>query len=140
MRHDDYPRIPARRSPARLAHLAALAALVSLNGCATASEAPRGSKGVLDLSWTPPTTNIDGSPLTEVASYRVYYGTATRPCPGGKFLTVPASQGSPGQPVSIKLTDLKPGELYYVSVTVVNKKGRESDCAAPASARARNAQ
>lgn len=27
------------------------------------------------LTWTPPTTNTDGSALTDLAGYRVYYGT-----------------------------------------------------------------
>jgi len=131
---DDHPRVPARKSPVALAGTAALAALVASSGCAT------GPKGVLDLSWTAPTANVDGSALKDVVSYRVYYGTTRAPCPGGKFLTIPASQGSPGQTVSTKLTDLKAGEVYYVAVTAVSKNGAESDCSAAASARARNAQ
>ena len=27
------------------------------------------------LSWDPPTTNADGTPLTDLAGYKVYYGT-----------------------------------------------------------------
>ena len=109
-------------------------ALVASSGCATAP------KGVLDLSWTPPTSHVDGSALKEIASYRVYYGMAQSPCPGGKFLTIPASQGNPGQTVSTKLTDLKAGELYYVAVTAVSKNGADSDCSTAASARARNSE
>lgn len=93
---------------------------------------------MLDLSWTPPTTNVDGSKLTDIVSYRVYYGTTTGPCPGGTFLTLPSPQGSPGQAVTTKLSDLKVGELYYVAVTAVSKNGTESDCSAAASARARS--
>ena len=104
------------------------------SGCATTQ------RGVLDLSWTPPTTNVDGSTLTDVVSYRVYYGTTTGPCPRGKFLTIPVFQGNPGQTVSTKLTNLKAGELYYVAVTAVSKNGTESDCSRPASARARDAE
>lgn len=29
------------------------------------------------LTWTTPTTNTDGTPLTDLAGYKVYYGTAT---------------------------------------------------------------
>jgi len=45
-----------------------------------------------------------------------------------------------GQTVSTKLTGLKVGELYYVAVTAVSKNGKESECSAAASARARGLQ
>ena len=97
------------------------------------------SRGVLDVSWTPPTTNVDGSSVPDGVSYRVYYSTVMPPCPGGKFLTVPPSWGKSRQTVSTKLTNLKAGDLYYIAVTAVSN-GRESDCSATESARARNAQ
>jgi hypothetical protein len=28
------------------------------------------------VSWTPPTTNTDGTALTSLAGYRIYYGTS----------------------------------------------------------------
>ena len=31
--------------------------------------------GTADVSWTPPTTNTDGSTLTDLAGYNIYYGT-----------------------------------------------------------------
>ena len=33
--------------------------------------------GSADVSWTPPTTNTDGSTLTNLAGYRIYYGTSS---------------------------------------------------------------
>ena len=36
-----------------------------------------GTPGVATLSWTPPTTNTDGSALTNLAGYRIYYGTSS---------------------------------------------------------------
>jgi putative Ig domain-containing protein len=30
--------------------------------------------GSVTLSWTPPTTNADGTPMTNLAGYRIYYG------------------------------------------------------------------
>ena len=33
--------------------------------------------GSATLSWTPPTLNEDGSPLTNLKGYRVYYGTSS---------------------------------------------------------------
>src|SRR5690606_39089874 len=33
------------------------------------------SSGSVTLSWTPPSENEDGSALTNLAGYRIYYGT-----------------------------------------------------------------
>jgi hypothetical protein len=103
-----------------------------LVGCA-------GKGGVLDLSWTPPTTNTDGSPAGDVAAYRVYYGKTSTPCPGGSYVTVPAKLGSAGQNVTTRLTGLTVGEVYYVAVTAVSSSGAQSGCSAAASNRARAA-
>ncbi len=97
--------------------------------------APSSGAGVLDLSWTAPTTNTDGSPLTDLASYRVYFGP-TAACPGTAFFQVASSTTSPepDQPVSFQLAGLTAGSLYYISVTAVNTSGDESACSSPASA------
>src|SRR5438309_1476774 len=75
-----------------------------------------GSAGVLDASWTAPTTNTDGSPLTDLAAYRVYYGTSASPCPGGTFVQVASTVASPppNLNVSLRLTNLATGTLYTV--------------------------
>ena len=80
--------------------------------------APAGA-GVLDASWTAPTTNTDGSPLTDLASYRVYYRTSNPPCPGSSFFQVASPTPSPpsNQTVTFRLTGLSTGTLYNVSVT-----------------------
>ena len=97
--------------------------------------APSGGAGVLDASWNAPTTNGDGSPLTDLASYRVYYGPATA-CPGAVFSQVASPTTSPGpdQTVSVRLKGLTTGALYFVSVTAVNMSGDESPCSIGASA------
>jgi hypothetical protein len=33
-----------------------------------------GQKGAVTLSWTPPTARVDGSPLTNLAGYKIFYG------------------------------------------------------------------
>jgi hypothetical protein len=35
------------------------------------------STGSANVSWTPPTTNTDGTALTNLAAFRVYYGTSS---------------------------------------------------------------
>lgn len=34
------------------------------------------STGSVTLSWLPPTTNTNGTPITNLAGYRIYYGTS----------------------------------------------------------------
>jgi hypothetical protein len=43
--------------------------------------------GSVTLSWTPPTSNTDGSPLNDLAGYRVYWGTS--PTSLSNSVTVP---------------------------------------------------
>jgi hypothetical protein len=98
--------------------------------------------GVLTGSWIAPTTNTDGSTLTTLAHYRVYYDyyTSHSPCPGSAFLVVPSSTPAP-QPnhtVSTQITGLNTGAVYSVSVTAVDTSGHESVCSAFASAVARD--
>jgi len=95
--------------------------------------------GVLNASWITPTTNTDGSALTNLALYRVYYSTSASPCPGGSFVQVATSTSipPPNQTVSFPLTGLTTGSTYSVSVTAVDTDGKESPCSAVASAVAR---
>ena len=97
---------------------------------------PAPGAGMLTASWTEPTTNTDGTPLTDLASYRLYYGTAPTPCPGTLFITkaapvpTPAANSILTQPV----TGLIEGTRYYVSVTALDTQGNESVCSQVATA------
>jgi len=95
-----------------------------------------GEAGVLDATWTAPTTNTDGSPLTDLGSYRVYYGTTSTPCPGSSFMQVTSPTPGPGtnQTVSSRLSGLATGTLYTVAVTALDTSGNESTCSSAASA------
>ena len=94
------------------------------------------SAGILDASWTAPTTNTDGTPLTDLATYRVYYGTSASPCLGGTFSQLTSSTPTPpaNQTVTYRLTNLTAGTLYSVALTAVDSAGRESACSPTASA------
>src|SRR5215470_8591949 len=98
--------------------------------------ASSGHAGVLTATWVAPTTNTDGSQLTELALYRLYYDTSDAPCPAGNFVEVasPTSAPQPNDMVSFQLTGLMTGSIYSVSVTAVNAEGYESACSDVASA------
>jgi hypothetical protein len=74
--------------------------------------------GSATLSWTPPTTNTDGSPLTNLAAYRVHWGTTS-----GTY-TSSVRIDNPGL-ASYVVEGLAPGTYYFV-VTALNSAGAES--------------
>ena len=74
--------------------------------------------GSVTLSWTPPTTNSNGSPLTNLAGYRVHWGTAI-----GTY-TSSVTLDNPGL-ASYVVEGLAPGTYYFV-VTALNSAGAES--------------
>src|SRR6267143_973045 len=94
--------------------------------------------GVLDASWIAPTTNTDGTPLTDLVAFRVYFGTSASPCPNGTFsqVTAPISSPPPNQTVSVRLTNLTSGTLYNVSAAAIDTNGNQSPCSVAASATA----
>ena len=110
--------------------MAAGTALI-LTGCATG--------GVLDASWVAPVTNTDGTPVTEVVPYRVYYSTTDPPCPRGRAIVAAAPKVPlpSDQRLEVRLTGLTLGKLYYVAVTAVNSRGIASSCSSTVSAPAR---
>lgn len=100
-----------------------------------------GRAGVLDASWIAPTTNADGSPLTDLAFYRLYYDTASTPCPASAYFQVASTTSSPqiNKTVAYTLTGLLAGTQYFVAVTAVDSSAVESACSSVASAVARSA-
>ena len=81
--------------------------------------------GSATLSWNPPTTNTDGSPLTNLAGYKIYWGTTAGTYPNSATLTNPGL-------TSYVVTNLVPGTYFFVA-TAVNSLGAESVFSAPAS-------
>ena len=47
------------------------------------------------FEWTPPTTNTDGSPLTDLAGYNLYDTTSTRTKVNGSLILPSACTGTP---------------------------------------------
>ena len=73
------------------------------------------------LSWSPPTTTLDGSPLTNLAGYQIYYGQTTP-------VTIENSQSAlvnDSNQTSYVVSDLGPG-TYYFTVTALDSNGNES--------------
>jgi hypothetical protein len=81
--------------------------------------------GSATLSWTPPTTNTDGSPLTDLAGYKVYWGTSPGNYPNSTTLSNPGLS-------SYVVSNLAPGTYYFVA-TAFNSSGAESSFSGVAS-------
>ncbi len=77
------------------------------------------SYGSASLSWTAPTTNIDGTPLSDLAGYKVYYGTTP-----GVYTSIIV-----GNRTTHQVDGLTKGQTYYFTVTAYDTKGNESDYA-----------
>ena len=70
------------------------------------------------LSWIAPTTNMDGTPLSDLASFRIHYGTTS-----GTYTQVVdvLDPNATGQTI----TGLSPN-TYYFAVTAYDLSGNES--------------
>lgn len=76
------------------------------------------SNGGATLSWTPPTTNTDGSSLSNLAGYRISYGTSAN------ALTQTIQVANAGI-TRYTISNLSPG-TYYFSVRAYTSNGSES--------------
>src|SRR5262245_41073505 len=92
--------------------------------------ATRAEAASIGVSWNAPTTNADGSRLTDLASYRIYLATSPPACPSASYFTVASPTSSPtsGQTMSSRVTALTAGTTYYARVTAVDTSGNESAC------------
>jgi hypothetical protein len=78
-----------------------------------------GGEKSVTLNWSPPASNTDGSPLTDLSGYKVFYGTASRQY--FNALSVPDAHVA-----SAVIGGLAPGHWYF-SVKSVSASGVESD-------------
>jgi len=75
-------------------------------------------EGSATLSWTPPTANADGSTLTNLAGYHIYYG-ANR-----NVLNRSVALNNPG--LTRYAVENLPRARWYFAMTSVNSRGVES--------------
>jgi hypothetical protein len=97
----------------------------SISGNTTLTVTPAGT---ISLAWDPPTTNADGSPLTDLAGYKIYYGTA--------FGTYDHSIDV-GNVTTYTLTGLAQGQTYYIAVIAYDTSNNQSGFSNEASGAAR---
>ncbi|TVP83865.1 fibronectin type III domain-containing protein [Thioalkalivibrio sp.] len=102
-----------------------LGLLLAITGCDGSGETYSGlsySSGTSPtalVSWTPPVQRTDGSALTDLAGYRVYYGKALNSM--SRIIEI----RNPGQ-TSQFIDDLNTGTWYF-AVTAYTRDGLESE-------------
>jgi hypothetical protein len=64
------------------------------------------NNGTATLTWVPPTKNIDGTPVTTLSGYHIYYGTTEG------ALTQSIVIGNPST-TSYEITGLSSGTWYF---------------------------
>ncbi len=96
--------------------------IVSLAGCGGGGQSALPSDNVAKtLMWAAPTTNTDGSLITNLTGYKIYYGTVS-----GRY----TASIDVGNVTSLSVTTLSssvplPGS-YYIAVTAYDTAGNES--------------
>jgi len=73
--------------------------------------------GNATLSWDPPTINADGTPLMDLAGYKLYYGTTS-----GNY----TSNIDIGNVTTYQINNLTDGLTYYFAATAYDTSGNES--------------
>ena len=81
--------------------------------------------GAATLTWNPPTTNTDGSALTDLTGYKIYWGTTQGSYPNSVTVNSPGIS-------SYVVTNLVASTYFFV-VTSLSASGGESAYSAPAS-------
>jgi hypothetical protein len=91
----------------------------------TPTSPPPSSTGSATLSWIRPTTNTDGSPLTDLAGFKVYWGTASGLYQEQRIVNNPAA-------TTWVVNNLTAGRWYF-AVSAVDLSGAESGKSSEAS-------
>ena len=81
-------------------------------------EVSQAALGSMTLSWTPPTQNTDGTALTDLAGYRIYFGLSQGNYPNRINIDTAG--------LSTYVVDNLIPDTYYVVATSVNTMGVES--------------
>lgn len=80
--------------------------------------APAAGTGSATLSWTAPTVNTNGTPITDLAGYYIHYGTVSGSLTS--VITVPGASTT-----EYEISNL-PSGTYYFTVSAYNSLGVES--------------
>lgn len=90
---------------------------VTVNATTTYTLICSAPEGSANLSWTPPTQNTDGSPLTDLVGYELYYASSSGAVPAAMPIDIPLG--------SAFTINLPPGTWYF-GLKAENAQGETS--------------
>jgi hypothetical protein len=93
---------------------------------ATSPPPASSSNSSIAFSWVPPTENNNGSPLTNLAGYKIHYGTASQD------YTQVVAVDNPS--LNRYVLESLPSGTYYFAITAYNSAGVESNLSGEISA------
>ena len=102
-----------------LCGLPLIAACSGLSGPDNQPGAKASTGGTLVVNWHAPTHNTDGTSLTDLTGYTIYYGTQ----PGALTNTLQIDDPAATHAV---VRGLQPGTRYFVAISAKNAAGRHS--------------
>ena len=73
--------------------------------------------GEISINWVAPSQNVDGTPLVDLHSYRIYYGDVSRAYSDTIDVVSPASTSH---------AFLLPSGDYFITMTALDADGNES--------------
>jgi hypothetical protein len=98
---------------------------VSIAGCHSEADTPAGAQtgsGLepqsVEVAWQPPTANSDGTPLSDLAGYNLYYGSSSH----HYTHSIPI----PNAGITTYLVEDLPAGTYYFTIAAYNASGVES--------------
>ena len=80
--------------------------------------APAATSASVTLDWVAPTTNVDGSPITGLAGFHIYYGTSAQSLSTTVTITDPTL-------TTVTVNGLTSG-TYYFTIVAYNTAGEDS--------------
>jgi hypothetical protein len=108
----------------RMIWLCGLPLIAACSGGSSGSDNQPGAKasasGTLIVNWHAPASNTDGTALTDLKGYTIYYGTQ----PGALTQTLSIDDPSATHAV---VRGLQPGTRYFVAISANNVAGRHSE-------------
>jgi hypothetical protein len=92
--------------------------VASLPAFAITVSAPAAGASGVSLTWSAPTQNSDGTPLTDLQGYKIHYGMQSQNYTGAISVNNPT--------LTTYLVNSLPAGKYYFAVTAYNSAGLES--------------
>jgi hypothetical protein len=109
-------------SPSAGSTISTASTIVTIDGDGKTTTPPAATK-TATLTWAEPTTNTNGQALTNLAGYKILYGTSASSLSSVVQITNPST-------LTYAISNLKAGTTWYFSILAYNTSGVDSPASA----------